>query len=153
MLGLVAVAATRAGAATVGYRCAMASWDDVRRIALALPETVERTGDRPSWRVRDKLFVWDRPLRASDLRALGDEASTGPILGARVEHVGAKEALLADDPAIYFTTPHFDGYPAVLVRLGEIPVDELEELIVEAWLSRAPKRVARAYLDDAASAG
>ncbi|HEY1538422.1 MAG TPA: MmcQ/YjbR family DNA-binding protein [Solirubrobacteraceae bacterium] len=125
----------------------MADWDDVRRISLALPETEERGDDHPSWRVRDKLFVWDRPLRASDLRALGDDAPTGPILGARVEHLGAKDALLADDPAVYFTTPHFDGYPAVLVRLGEIAVEELEELIVEAWLSRAPKRVVRAYLD------
>ena len=58
----------------------------------------------------------------------------GPILGARVEHLSAKEALLADDPDVYFTTPHFDGYAAVLVRLDRIALDELEELIVEAWL-------------------
>jgi hypothetical protein len=64
-----------------------------------------------------------------------------------VEHLGAKEALLADDPAVYFTTPHFDGYPAVLVRLDRIPVDELEELIVEAWLARAPKRLAKEYIN------
>jgi hypothetical protein len=97
--------------------------------------------------VRDKVFVWERPLRASDLRALGDSAPSGAILGARVEHLGAKEALLADDASVYFTTPHFDGYPAVLVRLEEINVAELEELIVEAWLSRAPKRLAAAYID------
>jgi hypothetical protein len=126
----------------------VASWDDVRRIALALPETSERASrEHPQWRVRDKLFVWDRPLRGSDLRALGEDAPTGPILGVRVEHVGIKEALIGDDPAVFFTTPHFDGYPAILVRLEEIAVDELEELIVEAWLDRAPKRVARAYLD------
>lgn len=127
----------------------MASWDDVRRFALGLPETSERPthGDNTSWRVRDKPFVWERPLRAADLRALGDAAPAGPILGARVEHVGAKEALLADDPAIYFTTPHFDGYPAVLVRLEEIPVDELEELIVEAWIVQAPKRLARDFIE------
>ena len=71
----------------------------------------------------------------------------GPILGARVEHLGAKEALLADDPGVFFTTPHFDGYPAVLVRLEAIAADDLEELIVEAWLDRAPKRTARAYLE------
>jgi hypothetical protein len=126
----------------------VASWDDVRRIALALPETSERMSrEHAQWRVRDKLFVWDRPLRASDLRALGEDAPTGPILGVRVEHVGVKEALIGDDPAVFFTTPHFDGYPAILVRLEEIAVDELEELIVEAWLDRAPNRVARAYLD------
>jgi hypothetical protein len=84
----------------------VASWDDVRRIALALPETNERPQwGNASWRVRDKGFVWERPLRNSDLRALGDAAPTGPILGARVEHLGAKEALLAEDPDVYFTTP------------------------------------------------
>jgi hypothetical protein len=98
------------------------------------------------WRVRDKLFVWERPLRASDRAALGATAPSGPILGARVEHLGAKEALLADDPSVYFTTPHFDGYPAVLVRLEAIELEELRELIVDAWLARAPKRVAAAYL-------
>jgi hypothetical protein len=124
------------------------SWDNVRRIALDLPETSEQSSrGLSSWRVRDKGFVWERPLRSADLRALGDAAPTGPILGARVEHLGAKQALLADEPAVYFTTPHFDGYPAVLVRLDAIPVDELEELIVEAWLARAPKRLAREYID------
>jgi hypothetical protein len=125
----------------------VASWDDVRRIALALPETDERLAyGHAQWRVRDKGFVWERPLRRADLEALGDDAPTGPILGARVEHLIAKEALLADDPDVYFTTPHFDGYAAVLVRLGEIAVDDLEELIVEAWLTRAPKRLAKQYI-------
>jgi hypothetical protein len=126
----------------------VAGWDDVRRIALALPQTSERLSHgRPSWGVRDKQFAWERPLRAADLQALGEDAPEGPILGARVEHLGAKEALLADDPGVYFTTPHFDGYPAVLVRLEAIAVEELEELIVEAWLSRAPKAVAAEYVE------
>ena len=126
----------------------MVDWNDVRRIALALPDTSERSSrDRASWRVRDKLFVWERPLRPADLRALGGRAPTGPILGARVEHLVAKEALLADDPDVFFTTPHFDGYPAVLVRLDRITADDLEEVIVEAWLARAPKRLAREYVD------
>ena len=125
----------------------MASWEDVRRIALALPEASERPlHGLASWRVRDKLFVWERPLRASEIGALGDGAPDGPILGARVEHLGAKEALLADDPRVYFTTPHFDGYPAILARLERIDARELEELVVEAWLCRAPKRLARQYL-------
>jgi hypothetical protein len=71
----------------------VASFDDVRRIALSLPETSERPQwGNLSWRVRDKSFVWERPLRPSDLRALGDAAPDGPILGARVEHLGAKDA-------------------------------------------------------------
>ena len=126
----------------------MADWDYVRRIALALPETEERESrGLRQWRVKDKLFVWERPLRRSDLQALGPEAPDGPILGARVEHLVAKEALLADDPDVFFTTPHFDGYPAVLVRLHEIDLDDLHEVIVEAWLNRAPKRLAREYAD------
>jgi hypothetical protein len=125
----------------------MATWDDVRRIALSLPEAQEQPlHDLRSWRVRNKLFMWERPLRKSDLRALGDTAPKGPILGARVEHLGAKEALIADNPDVYFTTPHFDGNPAVLVQLDNIAADELEELVVEAWLARAPKRLARAYV-------
>jgi len=126
----------------------VANWSDVRRIALALPEASER--DRrglAAWQVRDKLFVWERPLRQSDLRALGDQAPAGPILGARVEHLGAKEASIADDPSVFFTTPHFDGYPAVLIQLERIPLDVLEEVIVEAWLARAPKRLARGYAE------
>jgi hypothetical protein len=126
----------------------MASWDDVRRIALALPETSERTSrDNAQWRVKDKLFVWERPLRGSDLKALGASAPDGPILGARVEHELAKEALVADDPGVFFTTPHFDGYPAILVQLAKIGMDDLEEVIVEAWLCRAPKKLARDYAE------
>jgi hypothetical protein len=128
----------------------VAGWDDVRRIALALPETSEQPSrGLASWRVRDKGFVWERPLRPADLRVLGDGAPTGPVLGARVEHLIAKEALLADDPHVFFTTPHFDGYPAVLVRLENIAAQDLEEVIVEAWLARAPKRLAQRYVDGA----
>jgi hypothetical protein len=127
----------------------VATWDDVARIALALPETSEGLsyGNR-AWKVKDKGFVWERPLRRSDLEALGDAAPDGPILGARVEHLVAKEALLADDPEVFFTTPHFDGFPAVLVRLERISVEDLDEVIVEAWLARAPRRLAQAYLEE-----
>ncbi|MDQ6806318.1 MAG: MmcQ/YjbR family DNA-binding protein [Actinomycetota bacterium] len=126
----------------------MASWDDVRRIALALPETDERVvHGNASWRVRDKGFVWERPLRRGDLEALGPGAPTGPILGVRVEHLIAKDAMIADNPEVFFTTPHFDGYTAVLVLVDKIAVDELEEVIVEAWLARAPKRVAKEYIE------
>jgi hypothetical protein len=127
----------------------VANFEDVRRIALALPETSERVSrELRQWRVKDKLFVWERPLRRADLEALGDDAPDGPILGARVEHLGAKEALLADDTGVFFTTPHFEGYPAILVRLESIGVEDLNEVIVEAWLARAPKRLAKAYVDE-----
>jgi hypothetical protein len=126
----------------------MASWNDVRRLALALPEATEQLSHgNAHWRVRDKSFAWERPLRRSDLHALGDAAPSGPILALRVEHLGAKEALLASDPEVFFTTPHFDDFPAVLVRLPRISLPELEELLAEAWLCRAPRRLARAYLD------
>lgn len=124
----------------------MATWDDVRAIALALPETSERLSrDLPQWCVRGKLFAWERPLRRADLEALGAGAPEGPILGARVEHLGAKDALLANAAGIFFTTPHFDGYPAILVRLDRIDREGLDEVLVEAWLARAPKRLAQAW--------
>src|SRR3954465_5860702 len=112
-----------------------------------MPQATERVSrDMRQWCGKGKLFVWERPLRDSDRRALGDAAPDGPILGARVEHLVAKEALLADDPGVYFTTPHFHGYPAVLVRLERIGLDDLEELVTEAWLARAPKRLVDEYL-------
>lgn len=131
----------------------MATWEDVRRIALGLPETFERASwGSLGWRVKHrengKLFVWERPLGKRDLEALGDAAPDGPILGARVPDLGVKEALLASDPAVFFTIPHFDGYPAVLVLLERIDVAALEELVVEAWLCRAAKGVVKRYLDE-----
>jgi len=126
----------------------MPDWEDVRRISLGLPETTERPSHGfASWRVRDKVFVWERPLRPADVQTLGDDAPSGAILGARVEHLGAKEALLATDPQAFFTIPHFDGYAGILVRLDNITIGDLTEIIVEAWLARAPKLVAREYMN------
>jgi hypothetical protein len=125
----------------------VADWDDVRRLVLALPETTEKPSHgNVSWRVKGKLFVWERPLRDHEIEELGDAAPDGPILGAQVEDLGAKQALLAGEPEVYFTTSHFDGYPSVLVRLDRIHLDDLEELIAEAWMVRAPKRLAREFL-------
>ena len=121
----------------------MASWQDVHRFALALPETVERSAH--DWRVKDKLLVWERPLRKADLAALGKAAPRGAILGAWVPDLDTKEARLATRPDLFFTTPHFNGYPIVLVRLAAIGKKELRELIVEAWLARAPKRLVKAF--------
>jgi hypothetical protein len=121
----------------------MATWDDVARLALALPEATERGsyGDTRSWRVRDKAFAWERPLRPKDIAELGDAAPAGPVLAVRVADVGARDALIADSPAVYFTTSHFDGYPAVLVRLDAIDETELAEALDEAWACRAPRRL------------
>jgi hypothetical protein len=120
----------------------MTSLDDVATVCLALPGTTEVTsrGAR-QWRVKDKLFVWERPLRRSDLDELGDAAPDGTVLGARVPDEGAKAALIADEPDVYFTTHHFDGYPAVLCRLDRLDAQSLTELAAEAWACRAPRRL------------
>jgi hypothetical protein len=112
----------------------MATWKDVSRLALALPDAEEGStyGGNRAWTVRTKLFVWERPLRKRDLAALGDAAPAGP--------------LLADESGVFFTTPHFDGYPAVLIRLPEIDLELLQEVVTEAWLARAPKRLVREFL-------
>ncbi|GAA3883563.1 MmcQ/YjbR family DNA-binding protein [Saccharothrix violaceirubra] len=133
----------------------MATWNDVRDLVFALPGTTERPtmDDMTAWRVADKLLVWDRPLRRGDLEALGDDAPDGPVLAARVADFGIKEALLADSPDVYFTTPHFDRSAIVLVRLENIGVDDLEELITDAWVGRAPKKLLRQWESDQAAAG
>jgi hypothetical protein len=129
----------------------MPTWEDVQRIAMSLPQAGERISrERRQWRVNDKLFVWERPLRPRELAELEGDIGNGPILGARVEHLVAKEALLADDPRVYFTTSHFEGYPAVLVRIDRIALAELEEVVTEAWLARAPKRLLDAFLNERA---
>ncbi|HEX7132751.1 MAG TPA: MmcQ/YjbR family DNA-binding protein [Iamia sp.] len=114
----------------------MATEDDVRRIALALPETIEKPWfSSPGFRVKDKGFL--------RIRSEAEGA-----LVCFVADLGEKEALLASDERKFFTTPHYDGYPTVLVRLEEVDVDELTELITDSWLNKAPKRVLKAYLDE-----
>ncbi|WIM88551.1 MmcQ/YjbR family DNA-binding protein [Candidatus Mycobacterium wuenschmannii] len=128
----------------------MATWDDVAGVVGELQLTEERSPHE--WRVGKKLIAWERPLRASDREALsarGVEAPDGDILGVRVADEGVKFALIADEPAVYFTTPHFDGYPAVLVRLATIDRRGLRELIVDAWLTQAPKRLVQEFLGQA----
>ena len=128
----------------------MATWADVRKLALSLPGTSEESGGSSgtsAWLVNGKFFVWERPLRKSDLAALGKNAPAGAILGVRTADLEMKDVLLASDPAVFFTTPHFDGYPAVLIRLGKITPAKLKRVIVEAWLARAPKRAVNAFLE------
>ena len=128
---------------------------DLDALALAMPETTKAVSDgRPAYRVRDKLFCLHRSRRADAV-----DPETGErlddVLMFRVADLDVKEIILADDRGIYFTTPHFDGYPAVLVRipdLARLDRDELHDTIVEAWCSRAPKRVAQAWLAEHAPA-
>lgn len=125
----------------------MATWDDVARIVGELPLTSEQSPH--DWRVGKKLLAWERPLRLSDREALsasGSKPPEGDILGVRVSDEGVKFALVDDEPEIYFTTPHFNGYAAVLVKLAEIDVRGLEELITEAWLTQAPKKLVQEFL-------
>lgn len=96
--------------------------------------------------MKGKKLAWERPLRKSDLAALGDAAPRGPILGMHVADLVMKETLLASDPEVFFTTPHFDGYPAVLIRLPKIGAHALKGLFYDAWLDRAPKRLVAAHL-------
>ena len=111
----------------------MATEADARRIALALPETTEKPWfGSPGFRVKDKGFLRIR-----------SEAEGALVVF--VADLDEKEALLAADPGTFFTTPHYDGYPTVLVDLAAIGIDELTELIVESWRNRAPKRVRAAY--------
>jgi hypothetical protein len=120
----------------------MASWDDVAKIAGGLEGVEEGTsyGNR-AWKVKGKLFAWERPLRPKEVENLGGfepdgDAPAGEILGVRVPDEGAKRALVESEPEIYFTTPHFDGHPSVLVRLDVITRADLEEAILEAWHCR-----------------
>ena len=127
----------------------MATVDDVRRIALGLPKAAERASRGSlDWRVRDKGFVWERPLRKGDIAALGDRVPAGPVFAARTADEGVKLALIADDPVVFFTTRHFDGYSAILFELYRIGLPELSELIADAWLARAPRTLVRAFLPE-----
>ncbi|HLM06366.1 MAG TPA: MmcQ/YjbR family DNA-binding protein [Blastococcus sp.] len=126
----------------------MATWDDVARTCLALPQVTEVLSGQGTrqWKVRDKLFVWERPLRRADLEELGPDAPAGPVLAARVPDEGAKVALVTDEPDVYFTTAHFQGYPAVLCRLDRLDAAALTELATEAWAARAPRRLVAEHL-------
>ncbi len=122
----------------------MADWKDVAQCAARLPGLVD-ADDRHDWRVRGKPVAWERPLRHTDQTYLGASAPTGPILGVRVPDLDTKDVRLAELQPAVFVTPHFDGYPAVLVDLESIHADDLEELLMDAWMTQAPKRVVAAW--------
>jgi hypothetical protein len=127
---------------------------DLDELALALPQSTKEVSEdgRPAYKVHGKLFCVHRGRRPDALDpATGERLAD--VLMFRVADLDVKELMLADDRGIFFTTPHFDGYAAVLVRipqLARLERDELEDLVAEAWLTRAQKRVARAWLAEQA---
>jgi hypothetical protein len=128
----------------------MTTMADLDALALALPETTKEVSEdgRPSYNVHGKLFCFHRRPRPDAI-----DPDTGErmedVLMFRVDSLDEKELILADERGVYFTTPHFRGYPAVLVRipdLARIDLEELRDLVAGAWLTRAQKRVAKAWL-------
>ena len=132
----------------------MATIDDVRSLALALPGVEERQGGHtalPSWRCTGGQIAWMRGPRKTDLaqlEELGRSWPEGDVLAVQTETATLAEELVAADPDVFFSIPHFAGYPAVLLRLDAIERDQLGELIADAWLLRAPKVVAREWLTE-----
>jgi hypothetical protein len=123
------------------------SWDDVAQACVALPGTTEATSarGRRRWLVRGRTFLRERPLHRKDLDELGDAAPTGPVMVAYVPDEGAKAALLAEEPDVWFTTSHFDGSPMLMCRLDALDQQSLTELAADAWASRAPARLVAAH--------
>ena len=127
----------------------MATLRDVEQLALALPEVVKSDDDgRPSYSVNGKVICWHRSPRPDALDPKTGERLTD-VFVFRTTDLDVKEMTLHDDRGIFFTTPHWNGYPAVLIRIRDLKhlrKAEVRDLVEEAWLSRAPKRVAKAWL-------
>ena len=114
----------------------MADWATVREIAMSFPEVAEATSGRVGYSVRGKGFAWEARER------------DGGGLAVRVDG-DEKQLFLDANPDVYFTSPHYRGYPAVQIRVEEISDDELRERLEDAWLIQAPKRLAKTYLTTA----
>lgn len=126
----------------------MVSLDDVARMALELPEASE--GERHgtlSWSVRGKSFAWERGFSKADLKRFGGTTPPeGPFVAVRVEDLGEKEAVLAAHPKAFFTFAHFEGYPAIMVKLNVVTKREMREALVDGWLACAPPSLAHDYV-------
>jgi hypothetical protein len=113
----------------------MADWDTVRELALAFPEVEASSSGRVAFSVRGKGFAWEARER------------DGGGLAVRVDR-DEKQLFLDANPDVYFTSRHYNGYPAVQVRVEAIEREELRERLEDAWLIQAPKRLAAAYVDE-----
>ena len=128
----------------------MPTMADLNQLAMAMPQTTKEVSDdgRPSYLVHGKMYCFHRGRRPDAVDPDTGERMAD-VLMFRVADEGVKELILSDERGIYFTTKHFDGYPAVLIRipqLARIDREELRDMVVEAWLTRAQKRVAKAWL-------
>jgi hypothetical protein len=120
----------------------VASWDDVRRIALDLPGAVEEDNGRTrSWRVGARAFAWERLLRRGERELLGDRAPEGPALGLRTADPAVVDALVAARPAVFLSVAGYGLHPMVLVNVERAAVEDLDEGLTEAWWCRAPRRL------------
>jgi hypothetical protein len=128
----------------------MTSMADLDELAMAMPQTTREVSDdgRPSYLVHGKMYCFHRSRRPDAVDPETGERMAD-VLMFRVADLGVKELILSDARQIFFTTPHFNGYPAVLMRIPDLERldrEELRDTVVEAWLTRAQKRVARAWL-------
>ena len=132
----------------------MATWDDVRSIALDLPGAAEdRSGSTVAWRVGGKAFAWERVLRRGEREQLGTRAPAGPALGLRTTDPETAHALVAARPEVFFVVAGYGVHPMVLVDVEQAALDDLDEAITDAWLSRASQRAVRAFLSETGLAG
>jgi hypothetical protein len=124
------------------------SIDDVALMATALPEVIEgeNRGTR-TWSVNGKTFAWERPFSKADIKRFGDTTPPdGPIVAVGVADLAEKEAVLATNLPGFFTIPHFNGYPAVLIQLKKATKKATREAILDGWLACAPEQLAETYL-------